>query len=74
MTEQEVLSKLIEVIEPLDEITADTVVEDCEDLDSLALFNIVIAYKQLGIILTLQELSYCETVGEMVKLILSKNA
>lgn len=74
MTEQEVLSKLIEIVDPLDEITVDTVIEDCEDLDSLALFNVVIAYKPLGIILTLQEFSHCKTVGDIVKLILSKQA
>ena len=42
MTESEILAKINEVVEPLDEITMDTVILDCDDLDSL---SIVCLYK-----------------------------
>ena len=49
MTESEILAKINEVVEPLDEITMDTVILDCDDLDSLSIFNVILAYKDLGI-------------------------
>ena len=41
MNEQDVLAKIIEVVEPLSEITMETVIEDHDDLDSLAIFNLI---------------------------------
>lgn len=46
MTKDEILQNIIEAIEPLGEINADTVIADCDDIDSLALFSIVVFLKQ----------------------------
>ncbi len=73
MTEAEIFDKLVEIIDPLDPITLETVVKDCVDIDSLALFNIVFFYKQeKGLALALNDFMPCITVGDMVKLIASK--
>ena len=74
MTELEILAKINEVVEPLDEITMDTVILDCDDLDSLSIFNVILAYKDLGISLNLRDVNNCDTVGDLVNLILQKSA
>lgn len=74
MTESEILAKINEVVEPLDEITMDTVILDCDDLDSLSIFNVILAYKDLGISLNLRDVNNCDTVGDLVNLILHKSA
>ena len=66
MTESEILAKINEVVEPLDEITMDTVILDCDDLDSLSIFNVILAYKDLGISLNLRDVNNCDTVGDLV--------
>ena len=69
MTKDEMLQNIIEAIEPLDEINADTVIADCDDIDSLALFSIVVFLKQkLKKNVSLTELSKCTTVGDIVEL------
>lgn len=73
MTESEILAKINEVVEPLDEITMDTVILDCDDLDSLSIFNVILAYKDLGISLNLRDVNNCDTVGDLVNLILQKS-
>ncbi len=73
MTETEIFDKIVEIVDPLDPITLETVVRECADIDSLALFNIVFFYKQeKGLALTLNDLISCNTVGDIVKLIASK--
>lgn len=74
MTASEILAKINEVVEPLDEITVDTVILDCDDLDSLSIFNVILAYKDLGISLNLRDVNNCDTVGDLVNLILQKSA
>ena len=44
MTEAEIFDKIVEIVDPLDPITQETVVRECADIDSLALFNIVFFY------------------------------
>ena len=69
MTREEALAKLIEVIDPIDEITEDTVIADCEDIDSLALFSVVVYLKTIGKQQSLAPLSQCEKVKDFVDII-----
>ena len=56
-------------IKSLDEINADTVIADCDDIDSLALFSVVVFLKQkLKKNVSLVDLSKCTTVGDIVEL------
>ena len=66
------LEELIEVIDPIDEITEDTVISECDDLDSLALFNIVIYLKSNGMSASLNDLAKCKTISDLLDLALSK--
>lgn len=69
MTKKELLQRIIEEIDPLDEVTSDTVIAECDDIDSLALFNVVIYIKQkLGKNISLVDLSQCRTVGDIADL------
>ncbi len=70
MTREEMLEKIIETIDPVDEIDENTVVADCEDIDSLALFSLVVYLKTLGKEVSLKELSKCEKVSDFVDLAL----
>ena len=71
MTREEALAKIIEVIDPIDEITEDTVIADCEDIDSLAIFSIVVYLKSLGKNQSLAQLSKCEKVSDFIDIILA---
>ena len=62
------LQKFIELIDPIDEINFDTVISDCDDIDSLALFSIVVFLKQKGKNYSLTDLGKCNTVGELIDL------
>lgn len=66
------LEELIEVIDPIDEITEDTVISESDDLDSLALFNIVIYLKSNGMSASLNDLAKCKTISDLLDLALSK--
>ncbi len=71
MTKDELLQHIIEEIDPLDPICADTVIAESDDIDSLALFSVVVFLKQkLGKNISLAELSKCNTVGDIVDLAL----
>lgn len=65
------LEELIDVIDPIDEITEDTVIADCDDIDSLALFNIVIYLKTRGILPSFNNILQCKTVRDILDLALS---
>lgn len=65
------LGELIDVIDPIDEITEDTVIADCDDIDSLALFNIVIYLKTRGISPSFNNILQCKTVRDILDLALS---
>ena len=69
MTESEVLEKIIEIVEPLDPIDMDTVIADSDDLDSLALFSIVVFLRQNGLTGSYENIAACKTVGDIVALI-----
>lgn len=69
MTESEVLEKIIEIVEPLDPIDLNTVIADSDDLDSLALFSIVVFLRQNGFTGSYENIAACKTVGDIVALI-----
>lgn len=69
MDRAKILQEIIDTVDPLDEITEDTVIETCEDLDSLALFNIVLYLRKNGYEGNIQSLSSCKTVADLINLI-----
>lgn len=70
MTREELLAGIIDAIDPIDEITENTVVADCDDLDSLALFNIVVYLKAKNLTVDFSRLSSCNTVADILDLAL----
>lgn len=70
MTREEMLEKLIEIIDPIDEITESTVISESDDIDSLALFGIVVYLKNQGKNYTLPDLAKCNTVADFIDLAL----
>lgn len=69
MTREEALAKIIEVIDPINEITEDTVIADCDDIDSLAIFSLVVYLKTIGKQQSLAQLSKCEKVSDFIDII-----
>lgn len=69
MSREDILKEIIAIVDPLDEITEDTVIEDSDDLDSLALFNIVLYMKKNGFKGSLTSLSSCKTVSDIIDLV-----
>lgn len=74
MNEQDVLAKIIEVVEPLSEISMETVIEDHDDLDSLAIFNLIQELKAEGVVVPFPKANRCRTVSDLVQLILEHSA
>ncbi len=69
MNKEELLQHVLEQIDPLGVVTADTEIAECDDLDSMALYNVVMYLKQeLGKDIGLLALSQCRTVGDLVDL------
>lgn len=68
MTREETLAKIIEIIDPIDKIDENTVISESDDIDSLALFSIVVFLKKQGKNYSLADLSKCNTVGDFVDL------
>lgn len=62
MDRTEILKGINEILEPDVEITEDTVIADCDDLDSLGLFNVVIYLKAKGSSLKLKNLQCVKTL------------
>ena len=69
MQREEILKKIIEVIDPVDEVNEDTVIADSLDFDSLGLFNIMIYFKASGSKLTLKKLISCKKVADLITLL-----
>lgn len=68
-SQEEILSKIIEVVNPDEPITMDTVILDHEDMDSLAIFNIFITFRQEGLKVNFDQVGKCNTVKDLVELI-----
>lgn len=73
MTREEALQAIIDAVDPLDEFSEDTVIADCDDLDSLGLFNVVLYLNSIGLSPSLTDLAAMKTVGDIVDLVLTKN-
>ena len=71
MTREEMLSKIIELVDPLDPIEESTVISECDDIDSLALFNLVVYFKSIVKKCSLVDLSKCVTVSDFIDLALN---
>lgn len=69
MTKQELLAQIIDIIDPIDDITEDTVIADCEDFDSLALFNIMVLLKGQGLNVDIKSFASCKTVADILNFI-----
>ncbi len=63
------LKEIIELVDPLDPIDQDTVIADSDDLDSLALFNIVVYLRKKGFTGSYADIGKCRTLGDIVKLV-----
>ncbi len=72
MTEQEVFAKIIEAIQPVNPINLDTEILSSEDFNSLGMFNLLAEFKPLGVKIAMRDLLTVDTVGELVKLIVSR--
>lgn len=70
MTREEMLAKLIELIDPIEKIDENTVISESDDIDSLTLFSIVVYLKQQGKNYSLADLSKCKTIGDFIDLAL----
>lgn len=72
MNRTELLNAINEALDPVETLTEETVVADCDDLDSLGLFNVVMVLKAQGVTMKLEELAMCDNVGELLDLVLTK--
>lgn len=72
MSDNNLFNEIVEIIDPIDgpdSVSLDTVIADCDDIDSLALFNIVVFLKSHGFTGTLADLSKCVTLADIVALV-----
>ncbi len=69
MNRAQILEDIIKIVDPIDPIDENTVIADSDDLDSLALFNIVVYLKNHGYQGSFEDLSKCKTLGQLADLI-----
>lgn len=69
MTRAEALQEIIAVVKPRNPIDEHTVIAECDDLDSLGLFNVMLFINSLGKFPELETLSQLSTVGDLLDLI-----
>lgn len=63
---EQILQDIINIIEPIDEITEDTEIKTSDDIDSLALFNIVLYLNTKGKKPTLEQLQSLNKVKDII--------
>lgn len=68
-----VLNQVIEIVNPIEEVSADSVVADVASFDSLAMLNIVEFYKAQGLKLKIKDLIKCKTVGDIAAWIVAQS-
>lgn len=66
MNRKDLLDTLIKVVDPLDPIKEDTVISECDDLDSLALFNLYIFLKEKNESTSFRNFKDCKTVKDLL--------
>lgn len=69
MTRTEALQEIIAVVKPRNPIDEHTVIAECDDLDSLGLFNVMLFLNGLGLFPQLEELAQLHTVSDILDLI-----
>ena len=69
MTRAEALQAIIASVKPRAPFDEHTVIAECEDLDSLGLFNIMLFLNSLGQFPELEALAQLHTVGDILDLI-----
>lgn len=72
MTQEEILNKIIEAIDPVEPVTLDTDIKNSADFNSLGMLNLITTFKPLGIKLTMRDLLNVNNVRELVELIASR--
>lgn len=72
MTQEEILNKIIEAIDPVEPVTLDTDIKNSADFNSLGMLNLITTFKPLGIKLTMRDLLNINNVRELVELIASR--
>lgn len=75
MDRNDIFEKLVEAIDPIDELTVDTVLADSEDIDSLALFNIALVVKtEYGFTIKMSELLQFKTINDIIDYVIEHKA
>lgn len=69
MTRAEALQAIIASVKPRAPFDEHTVIAECEDLDSLGLFNIMLYLNCLGLFPELEALAQLHTVSDILDLI-----
>lgn len=72
MTQEEIINKIIEAIDPVEPVTLDTDIKNSADFNSLGMLNLITTFKPLGIKLTMRDLLNINNVRELVELIASR--
>lgn len=64
------LLKIInDVVVPDEPITENTVISECEDIDSLALLNLFIEFRKIKNDLVITDFSKCRTIQDVINLV-----
>lgn len=75
MDRNDIFEKLVEAIDPIDELNVDTVLQDSDDIDSLALFNIALVVKtEYGLTLKMSELLKLKTINDIIDYVIEHKA
>lgn len=70
MNKEEILGIINDIVDPEDQLTENTVIAECEDIDSLALLNLFLEFRKVKKDLTITEFSNCKTIKNVINLLL----
>ncbi|MBW7570725.1 hypothetical protein [Succinivibrio faecicola] len=70
MNKEEILGIITDIVDPEDQLTENTVIAECEDIDSLALLNLFLEFRKVKKDLTITEFSNCKTIKNVINLLL----
>lgn len=73
LSREEVLATIVDIIDHKDVVTLDTIVGN-DDFDSMTVLKIMMFYRSKGVVISLSEVVDCDTVGELVDIIIAKAA
>lgn len=68
-SKEDILAKIIEIVEPDDPVSMDTIIVEHDDMDSLAMFNIFRFFREQGLKVNMDRAVKCFTVRDLVELI-----